>query len=40
MALKDRLEARRQGTDGASGDGHLTVIEGMRRLLKPSRKFR
>ena len=32
MALKDRLEARRQGADGASGDGHLTVIEGMRSV--------
>ena len=30
MALKDRLEARRQGSDGAAGDGQLTVIEGMR----------
>jgi len=32
MALKDRLEARRQGADGATGDGHLTVIEGMRSV--------
>ena len=30
MALKDRLEARRQGSDGAAGDGQLTVLEGMR----------
>ena len=29
MALKDRLEARRQGFDGA-GDGQLTVLEGVR----------
>ena len=31
MALKDRLEARRQGADApSSGDGSLTVIEGAR----------
>ena len=30
MALKDRLEARRQGSDGAAGDGQLTVLEGVR----------
>src|SRR2546430_3328386 len=30
MALKAGREARRQGADGATGDGQLTVIEGMR----------
>ncbi len=30
MALKDRLEARRQGVDVAASDGALTVIEGTR----------
>src|SRR5580765_212048 len=30
MALKDRLEARRQGGDASQADGALTVIEGTR----------